>query len=153
MSPAGAANPPYPPYPLYVAEPSFVVTPAPAVVVDSSVMCAFLFDEPERVDAMAQMSGKSLWAPRLLNYEVLSVAIKKLRKGAPRARLQVALSDFKRQAIDIADPLLEEQFALAQRYDLSAYDAAYLWLAAELHAPLLTFDKQLAQAARAHLSA
>ena len=27
--------------------------------------------------------------------------------------------------------------------DLSAYDAAYLWLAAELKAPLATFDRKL----------
>ena len=44
-----------------------------------------------------------------------------------------------------------EQFELALRYDLSGYDAAYLWLAAELKAPLATFDKKLA-AAHAHLS-
>ena len=41
---------------------------------------------------------------------------------------------------------------LAIRYQLSAYDAAYLWLAAELKAPLATFDAQLATAALAHLS-
>ena len=38
-------------------------------------------------------------------------------------------------------------FGLAQRYRLSAYDASYLWLAAELRAPLLTFDGKLAAAA------
>jgi predicted nucleic acid-binding protein len=38
------------------------------------------------------------------------------------------------------------------RYKLSGYDAAYLWLAAELKAPLATFDKKLAAAAQAHLS-
>ncbi len=39
------------------------------------------------------------------------------------------------------------------RYQLSAYDAAYLWLAAELKAPLATFDAKLAAAAQAHLGA
>ena len=34
---------------------------------------------------------------------------------------------------------------------LSAYDAAYLWLAAELKAPLATFDAKLGKAAQRHL--
>jgi predicted nucleic acid-binding protein len=32
------------------------------------------------------------------------------------------------------------------------YDAAYLWLAAELGAPLATFDLDLGEAARRHLA-
>ena len=44
------------------------------------------------------------------------------------------------------------QVALAQRYGLSAYDAAYLWLAAELKAPLATYDQKLGAAARLHLA-
>lgn len=35
---------------------------------------------------------------------------------------------------------------------LTAYDAAYLWLPAELEVPLATFDDQLTQAARKHLA-
>ena len=42
--------------------------------------------------------------------------------------------------------------ALAMHYRLSAYDAAYLWLAAELKAPLATFDDKLAAAAKTHLA-
>jgi len=40
---------------------------------------------------------------------------------------------------------------LAMRYELSAYDAAYLWLAGVLGAPLATFDRKLGQAAGRHL--
>jgi predicted nucleic acid-binding protein len=47
------------------------------------------------------------------------------------------------------DPLAV--FALAERYALSAYDASYLWLAAELKAPLATFDRKLGTAAQRHL--
>ena len=48
------------------------------------------------------------------------------------------------------DPLVTTD--LAQRYQLSAYDAAYLWLAADLMCPLATFDERLAAAAQTHLS-
>jgi predicted nucleic acid-binding protein len=46
----------------------------------------------------------------------------------------------------------QHALALALRYNLSAYDAAYLWLAAELKAPLATFDEKLAAAAQTHMA-
>ncbi len=137
--------------PLYVAEPSATFTLRPPAVVDSSVMCSALFDEPERAQAFEQMAAKVLWAPRLLGYEVISVALKKLRQGAVREAIERALADYFRHTIEIVDPAHDEQFELAVRYGLSTYDAAYLWLAAELRAPLLTFDKKLGLAAKSHL--
>ena len=56
------------------------------------------------------------------------------------------------QEITLYRTEIQAQYQLAQRYNLSAYDAAYLWLAAELKAPLATFDLKLANAARAHLA-
>ena len=46
---------------------------------------------------------------------------------------------------------LQAQVALALRYNLSTYDAAYLWLAADLKAPLATLDRRLGEAAQRHL--
>ena len=43
--------------------------------------------------------------------------------------------------------------ALATQYRLTAYDAAYLWLAVQLNAPLATFDKKLGEAAQTCLGA
>ena len=137
---------------LYVAEPPASYLVLPPLVVDCSVMVAAMFEEPARDQAIALMSGKLLFAPDLLVHEVVHVAARKLRAGSPSATVRQALSDFGAQAIELrpTDPLA--QFELALRYELSGYDAAYLWLAAELKTPLATFDKKLAAAAQTHLS-
>jgi predicted nucleic acid-binding protein len=62
------------------------------------------------------------------------------------------LADYVSQVIEHHHPDVREQFALALRYGLPAHDAAYLWLAGFLQAPLATFDAKLAKAARAYLS-
>ena len=54
-------------------------------------------------------------------------------------------------ALTLTDRWLEvdagEVLALALVWGLSAYDASYLWLAAALKVPLVTFDRQLAAVA------
>ena len=47
----------------------------------------------------------------------------------------------------------EAQFRLAEQTGLTAYDAAYLRLALELRAPLVTFDRKLGKAAKEILAA
>ena len=137
---------------LYVAEPPASYLVLPPLVVDCSVMVAAMFEEPARDQAIALMSGKLLFAPGLLVHEMVNVAARKLRAGSPSATVRQALADFDAHAIELRPTDPQEQFELALRYDLSGYDAAYLWLAAELKTPLATFDKKLAATAQAHLS-
>lgn len=120
-------------------------------MVDASVLCALLFDEPEAQAAGQLLLGRELHAPRLLDHEVLNVAVTKVRRGLAAAAAQRALADYLEQPLTLTDPALDEQLELALRYRLSGYDAAYLWLAASLRAPLLTFDERLGEAAAAHL--
>ena len=138
---------------VFVAEPAPHYLARPPMVVDSSLMCAVLFDEAEREQAQDRLSGRHLLAPKLLSHEVINVAVKKARRGMPAAVVERALADFVAQAIDLLETDVQGQYELAQRYQLSAYDAAYLWLAAELKAPLATFDARLGKAARRHLGA
>ena len=136
---------------LHVAEPSTQFLARPAVVVDASVLCAVIFDEAERQEAMQLLAGRQLWAPRLLDHEVINVAAKKQRRGLSTHVVQQALSSFLEHQIDMVNPAPIEQYVLAARYGLSGYDAAYLWLAAAMRVPLLTFDRKLAVAAKTHL--
>lgn len=136
--------------PVFVAEPPATYRLRPPLVVDCSLLAAVLFDEPERDEALDRMAGRELFAPHLLDFEIASVALKKSRHGLAEVAA-CGLADYgalplRQRAID-----LQAQVALALRYDLSTYDAAYLWLAADLKAPLATLDRRLGEAAQRHL--
>lgn len=146
------ASKPAPTLPIYVAEPSARYLARLPLVVDCSLLAAVVFSEPERPLAEARIANRTLHAPRLLDHEMTQVALTKRRRGYAAAELLESLDDYKAQDLQLHDTDPLGQFALGQRYGLSAYDAAYLWLAAQLRAPLATFDRRLAEAAQAHLS-
>ncbi|MBC5763982.1 type II toxin-antitoxin system VapC family toxin [Ramlibacter albus] len=137
--------------PLYVAEPPARYFHRPPVVLDCSVLASVLFKEASREEAAALLVGKSLQAPHVLDSELASVALKKKESETPEA-IENAFAKYHDYDIELHPTDARGQYELARRYQLSAYDAAYLWLASALHVPLLTFDKKLAKAAREHLA-
>ena len=137
---------------VHVAEPPAAYLGRPPMVVDCSVLIAVLFQEATRDDALRILTGRTLHAPALLDSELANVAVKKSRSGCAQALVAEAFADYAEQAIELHRPDVQAQYALALRYGLSAYDAAYLWLAGSLQAPLATFDAKLAKAARAYLA-
>jgi predicted nucleic acid-binding protein len=137
---------------LYLAEPPPAYLGRPPLVVDCNVLVAILFQEQWRERALHTLAGKSLHAPSLLDSEIANVAVKKSRAGVTQALVGDALDNYAQQAIELHRPDVQAQYALAMRYGLSAYDAAYLWLAGALQAPLATFDAKLAAAAQSHLA-
>ena len=137
---------------LFIAEPPAQYLVLPPLVVDCSVLSSAIFGEESRDVALDRLSGKTLHAPDLLEHELVSVALEKRRLGWDPESIALALSDHSQLNIALHGTDVEAQHALAVRYQLSAYDAAYLWLAAELKAPLATFDEKLARAASVHLS-
>jgi predicted nucleic acid-binding protein len=140
------------PLALYFAEPPGAYRVAPPLVADCNMLGALLFQEAEREEAASRIAGRELNAPTLLDYELANVALKKARQGggalAADALARYAALPLRLHGIDV-----DAVVALAGRYALSSYDAAYLWLAAELKAPLATFDRKLGVAAQRHLSA
>jgi predicted nucleic acid-binding protein len=138
---------------LILAEPPASYLARPPLVLDCSVLCAVLFDEPSREEALQYLSGRDLHAPTLLDHEVANVAVRKSRQNTPAESIALALSDYAEQPISLHRTDVTAQVELARRYGLSAYDAAYLWLAAHLKAPLATFDARLGKAAVQHLKA
>lgn len=119
------------------------------VVVDASALAAVAFREPEGKAIVDRLAGRELVAPRLLAYELTNTALTKIRRrpteaDAIRAGLDGVLSE--ELAIYWSDVAYDEVLALAEHTGLTAYDAAYLWLAHHLEADLVTLDARLQRA-------
>jgi predicted nucleic acid-binding protein len=155
MSATGGPSDAYPAAPaprtLFVAEPGPYWLQRPPAVVDCSVLAAVLWGEPGSEEVATWLLGKALHAPHLLVCEIANVARTKARSGCPDTEVMTGLDTFARQRVVLhaSDP--HAVWQLAQRYQLTAYDAAYLSLASDLNAPLLTLDRRLAEAAARHM--
>jgi predicted nucleic acid-binding protein len=126
------------------------------VVVDASVVLKWLFDGEECVSQAVALRDDfylreaiHVVAPQLLAYELANgivVAARKKRISPDKAT--EAMSDLLALSVELREiePLLSLE--LAFRYDLSAYDAAYLALARSEKCELWTGDKALYQAVK-----
>jgi predicted nucleic acid-binding protein len=117
-------------------------------IVDASAIAAIVFGEPGSARIEAEIAGHRLAAPSLLPFEIGNVCLKKLRAHPDRS--ESILAGFARYAdipIDLhaCDPASVVEAARAT--GLSAYDASYLLLAAQLSAKLVTLDEKLGKAA------
>ena len=117
------------------------------IVVDASAVVEVLLGTPAAAAIERRLfdAGETLHAPHLLDIEVADVLRRYAARGEiddPRGRMALAdLDDFPLYRYP-HDPLLLRVWDL--RNNLSAYDAAYVALAEELGAPLITRDGRLA---------
>lgn len=120
------------------------------VIVDASAIGAVLFEEPEGDEILAYIKDDTLVAPELIDYELSNIALMKIRRGLESDAAMIAMLgglkmlDLRRMTVPASEVLM-----LARTSGLSAYDAAYLWLAHSLDAELVTLDRALARADRA----
>ena len=119
------------------------------VIVDASAIGAVLFEEPEGEEILAHIKDDTLVAPELIDYELSNIALMKLRRGVASDAAMIAMLgglkmlNLRRMPVPAIEVLM-----LARTSGLSAYDAAYLWLAHALDAELVTLDRALARADR-----
>jgi predicted nucleic acid-binding protein len=118
-------------------------------VVDASVLVAFyVSDDPRRADVVSRLAaGDALYAPGHLDAEVVS-ALRGLARISPAVELSAPsalrhLARFPIRRMPLA-PLLDRIWQL--RANVTAYDAAYVALAEQLSAPIITCDAKLAAA-------
>ena len=129
------------------------------IVADASFCGAWVLPDEaspraEKVLRLLLQGDLELWAPSLWAYEMTNLLLSASRRerieeaGLFEALDLVAKVPLKHT--DIPGVLARERMLrLALRFDLSAYDAAYLELADRLRAPLHTTDRSLAKAAKA----
>jgi predicted nucleic acid-binding protein len=121
------------------------------IVVDANVMILALVSPTDKGDAArAALTSDDLWcAPAHMPLEVIHAlrkAVVKRQLAEPDANAAFdALMAAEVAYIGATDPLLHAVWAM--RHHVSAYDSAYLAVAAERDATLVTFDARLAKAA------
>lgn len=118
-------------------------------VVDASVLTAFyVAEDPRRQAVVARLAAGDSWcAPAHIDVEVVS-ALRRLDQRLPNLRRAVPaalrhLARFPVRRLPLA-PLLGRMWEL--RANITAYDAAYVAVAEELAAPVVTCDAKLAAA-------
>jgi len=119
-------------------------------VIDASSLVAIMFDEPEAERIAPELESATLVAPTLLRFEIVNACLTKLRRH-PDRRAGI-LQAFVLQgglAIQTAEVDHASVLALAERFQLTGYDASYLWLAQRLSSELVTLDRPLGRAAAA----
>ena len=128
----------------------------PQFVVDASVALAWFFKDEEtefseRLFAMTD-THELLVPPHWFSEVANGMRIGEVRKRctAEEAGLFVKKLEQMRFAIDRLQPFSQFELILplARTHNLTVYDAIYLHIASSSGAPLATFDKELADAAR-----
>lgn len=119
------------------------------IVLDASAAVDWLLQTPEgkRIEQRIYAHGDTLHTVHLLDIEFAQVLRRLVRERRlePR-RAEEALEDLAALRISRYAPILLLNRVWRLRQNLTAYDAAYVALAEELKAPLITRDQRLAAA-------
>lgn len=126
------------------------------VVVDASVALKWALDDEEHVAQAVALRDAAVYgrrfemvAPSLWVYEVTNGLVVAARRGrVDPAMGRRALRLILALGVRVADPAAVDVYREAERFGISAYDAAYLALALAIGAPLWTGDRRFYEAVR-----
>jgi predicted nucleic acid-binding protein len=119
------------------------------IVLDASAAIDWLLQTPagERIETRIFLQNESLHCPHVLDLEVAQVLRRLTRENAISAhRAQEAIHDLLDMKITRYPHFVFLPAIWKERHNLSSYDSAYVVLARELRATLVTRDARLAVA-------
>ncbi len=119
------------------------------IVLDASAVVDWLLQTPagQRIERRIYARNDTLHTVHLLDVEFAQVLRRLVREGTLSAkRAEEALEDLAALRVTRYAPILLLDRVWRLRQNLSAYDAAYVALAEELRAPLITRDQKIASA-------
>ena len=119
------------------------------IVLDASAAIDWLLQTPAglRIEQRIYARQDTLHSVHLLDVEFVQVLRRLVREGTLTPRRAVeAIEDMAALRIARYPPVLLLQRIWRLRQNLTAYDAAYVALAEELQAPLITRDRRIAAA-------
>jgi predicted nucleic acid-binding protein len=122
-------------------------------VVDASVAGSWLLPDenhPEAINALDRLKDDEAFVPVLLWFEIRNLLLtSERRRRITPAQTAAALNVLQGLPLHVDDKAESDTtLQLARDHRLTVYDAAYLELAVRRRVPLLTFDEQLAAAAK-----
>ncbi len=122
-------------------------------VVDASVAGAWLLPDEEPAEALAaldRLKKDDAFVPAVLWFEIRNLLLMNERRGRLTAvQTAAALNIFGELPLRTDNqPDSDTTLQLARDHRLTVYDATYLELALRRSLPLLTFDRELAEAAQ-----
>ena len=123
------------------------------IVLDASVLLKWFLDEPGSEAAVALkhrhlVGDVALIIPDSALYEIPNVL--RFKRGVPETEVKAVMQAFWMLGLETvapSEPLLDEAIRLSFATGLSLYDCAYLALAEEVNASLITADAHLHRAA------
>ncbi|MGC2528529.1 MAG: type II toxin-antitoxin system VapC family toxin [Candidatus Acidiferrum sp.] len=128
-------------------------------VLDASLTAAWFIPDPETDYALNVRSrlavGSTALVPSIWAFEMANTLVKAVRIGTLTEeaveyglqQLEILVISGSRISVDSNLRSVREAYAVARRYQVSAYDGFYLQLAIDAGLPLATLDKGLQAAA------